>query len=120
MQALNDPMLEPTEENFRRFVDYLFQSRRDGIEGALHASIGMAGESGECLDLLKKSWVYDKQLDEAKLQEEMGDTIHYMMMLCIKMDWSFTDLIRNNIHKLQKRYPHGFSKADAIARRDVT
>lgn len=110
---------EFTEADFREFVDYLFQSKRDGLDGMLHAAVGLAGESGEVLDLIKKSWVYDKPLNRDKLQEEMGDVIHYLMMECIKQGWTLSDLIRNNVIKLRRRYPDGFSKADAIARRDT-
>lgn len=101
------------------FVNRLFASKRDGIDGVLHACVGLAGESGECLDIVKKSWVYDKPLDKEKLQEEAGDTLHYLTMLCIKMGWTWQDLINNNVTKLKKRYPDGFTKAAAIARADV-
>ena len=111
--------LDPTEDNFREFVDGLFRAKRSGIDGMLHAAVGMAGESGEVLDIIKKSWVYDKPLDREKLLEEMGDVLHYMMQQCIKQRWTFGDLIQSNMVKLSKRYPNGFTKADAIARRDV-
>ena len=118
------PYIAPTEENFREFVNYLFQSKRAGADGFLHAATGLAGESGEVLDHMKKHWVYDRELDRDKVLEEMGDTLHYFFMLMIKMS-EFEDepvtlatVISNNILKLQKRYPDGFSKAAAIARAD--
>ncbi len=107
-----------TEADFRLFVDFLFQSKRDGTEGFLHAAVGLAGESAEVLDHMKKMWVYDRPMDREKVLEEMGDTIHYLMMLCIKMDVTFADLIKDNVIKLRKRYPDGFTKQAAIARAD--
>ena len=118
MPPLTDPNAQPTERVFREFVDCLFQSKRDGDDGFLHGAVGIAGESAEILDHMKKLWVYDRAMDRDKVIEEMGDTIHYLMMLCIKMDVTFAGLIRNNMVKLNKRYPNGFSKADAIARAD--
>jgi len=103
---------------FRTFVDALFVRKRTGIEGTLHAAIGLAGEAGEVLDIVKKSWVYGKALDEAKLQEEAGDVLHYLTMLCIKMGWTWQDLIDNNTAKLNKRYPNGYTDQAAIARAD--
>lgn len=105
--------------DFRNYVHRLFVKRREGIEGPLHATIGMAGESSECLDLVKKSWVYGKPLDTIKLQEEAGDTLHYLMMLCITQGWTFEDLADNNKAKLDKRYPQGYTDAAAIARADM-
>ena len=105
--------------SFRAYVDSLFVRRRDGLEGVLHSCIGLAGEASECLDLVKKSWVYGKPLDVAKLQTEAGDTLHYLVMLCIKQGWTLEDLAANNKAKLDLRYPDGYTDAAAIARKDV-
>lgn len=111
--------MQPTSEyEFRAFVDRLFVKQRDGVEGLLHAAVGLAGESGEVLDLIKKVWVYDKPLDREKLIEEMGDVTHYLMMLCIKLQIDFQVLMENNVAKLKKRYPDGYSDAAALARAD--
>lgn len=112
---------EPTlEGRFFHFVNMLFVEKRAGIDGMMHACIGLSGEAGECLDMVKKSWVYGRDLDDNKLQEEAGDTLHYLVMLCLKQGWSLHDLMLNNMAKLEKRYPNGFSKEAAIARADVT
>lgn len=108
----------PTEAEFRDFVDHLFQFKRTGTDGYLHAAIGLAGESGEVLDHMKKMWVYDKPFDRDKVLEEMGDVLHYFMMECICMNVTFAEVMVNNMAKLRKRYPNGFTKADAIARAD--
>lgn len=104
---------------FQTYVNHLFVKRREGIEGPLHATVGMSGESAECLDLVKKSWVYGKPLDIAKLQEEAGDTLHYLVMLCITQGWTLEDLAANNKAKLDLRYPTGYTDAAAIARADM-
>jgi NTP pyrophosphatase (non-canonical NTP hydrolase) len=113
--------MSTTEAYFEKFVDSLFVSKRDGTEGYLHAATGLSGESGEVLDLIKKVWVYDRPLDVVtydKLIEEMGDTLHYLQMLCIKMRCSMGDLRDHNVAKLRARYPDGFSKEAANARAD--
>lgn len=103
---------------FRTYVDSLFVKRRDGIEGVLHAAVGLAGEGAECLDLVKKSWVYGKPLDVAKLRAEAGDTLHYLVMLCITQGWTLEELAADNKAKLDRRYPQGYTDAAAIARAD--
>jgi NTP pyrophosphatase (non-canonical NTP hydrolase) len=107
--------------DFRSYVDRLFVKRRDGLEGTLHAAIGLSGESGEVLDLVKKSWVTGelKPLDLDKLQTEAGDTLHYLVMLCVKQGWTLEDLAANNKRKLDLRYPQGYSDAANVARLDV-
>jgi NTP pyrophosphatase (non-canonical NTP hydrolase) len=113
-----------TMSAYRDFVDGLFVKRRQGIEGFVHASMGLAGEAGECLDLVKKSYAYDKPLDTDKLIEEAGDAFHYLNMLCLKLGealgkpFGIQDLIDHNVTKLRKRYPNGYSDAAAIARAD--
>lgn len=106
---------------FRTYVDQLFVKRREGLDGVLHAAIGLAGESGEVLDLVKKTWVTGptRPLDIEKLQTEAGDTFHYLMMLCITQGWTLEDLAANNKRKLDKRYPQGYSDAANIARADI-
>jgi NTP pyrophosphatase (non-canonical NTP hydrolase) len=103
---------------YRDFVDVLFQSKREGNDGFIHPAVGMAGESAEVLDHMKKLWVYDRPMDREKVMEEMGDTFHYFVMMLIKLDTTLIEVIQNNVAKLTKRYPNGFTKADAIARAD--
>lgn len=106
-------------DEFFPYVDRLFQRRRDGIEGALHAAVGLSGEAGETLDLVKKTWVYGKDLDREKLKLEAGDTLHYLVMLCLTQGWTLEDLAAANKAKLDKRYPNGYTDADAISRKDA-
>jgi NTP pyrophosphatase (non-canonical NTP hydrolase) len=115
--------LHNKEAEFREFVDFLFQSRREGVEGFVHASMGMAFESGEVGDHMKKAWVYDRPFDRDEIIEEMGDTLHYFFMMLIKLSEGrpsvgLGDIIDANMAKLRKRYPNGFTKHDAIARTD--
>lgn len=115
---------EPTEENFRSMVDFLFSAKRDDTDGLLHGAVGLSGESGEVLDHIKKTWVYGRSLDVEKVTEEMGDTIHYFFMLMIKLQEhtgrriTLAEFFRHNMVKLSKRYPDGFSKEAALARAD--
>jgi len=74
----------------------------------LHGAIGLATESGEILDALKKSIYYGRELDLRNLKEELGDVMWYIAILCDAMDYSLDDAQRDNIEKLKKRYPEGF------------
>lgn len=84
----------------------------------IHASIGMSGETGEILDTVKKSMMYGKELDTSNLKEECGDVLWYMAIMLHELGSSFEEVMKLNVDKLSKRYPNGFTEADAIARKD--
>lgn len=70
----------------------------------LHMAIGIAGEAGEIIDVIKKTAIYNKPLDIENIIEELGDIEFYLEGLRqgIKVDRRLT--INNNINKLIKRY----------------
>lgn len=84
----------------------------------VHASLGMSGEVGEVVDHIKKLLMYQKQLDKEKVLEEIGDVLWYMAIMIDELGSSFDDIMEMNIQKLSKRYANGFTKEDAIARKD--
>lgn len=84
----------------------------------LHAVLGIGGEAGELIDLIKKSAAYHQPLNMEKLKEETGDLLHYLARLIESCGWTFEEVIEANVSKLQKRYPNGFNYEDAIIRRD--
>lgn len=43
----------------------------------LHMAMGIAGEAGEIIDILKKSFAYGKEVDREKLLAELGDCLFY-------------------------------------------
>lgn len=57
-------------------------NRIDTVEDDhLHMAMGMVGEIGEVVDLVKKSFAYDRELDKQKLLEELGDFTFYTVGL---------------------------------------
>lgn len=79
-------------------------------------SMGLAGESGEVVDLLKKHVHHGHELDREKLKNELGDVLHYASGLASLMGLTLEDVAHANVEKLQKRYPNGFSEEDSINR----
>lgn len=85
----------------------------------LHASIGIAGESGELLDAVKKHLVYGKELDRANLEEELGDVLFFVAMACNSLGVTMEEVLSKNVQKLSKRYSSGsFSEQEAKERLD--
>lgn len=80
------------------------------------AALGLAGEAGEVVDLLKKHLGHGHPLDKAKLEEELGDVLWYVADVATHYGLDLDDVARANIRKLTRRYPNGFNKADSLAR----
>lgn len=70
--------------------------------------LGLGGETGEVLEILKKHLYHGHPLDKEALVKEMGDVLWYLAGLATLLDVSMEDVARGNIIKLQGRYPEGF------------
>lgn len=68
-------------------------NRLDTVEDDhLHMAMGMVGEIGEVVDLVKKSFAYGRELDKQKLLEELGDFTFYTVGLADMLGVSFTGM----------------------------
>jgi NTP pyrophosphatase (non-canonical NTP hydrolase) len=82
------------------------------------AGLGLAGETGEVVEHIKK-WVgHGHDLDVDKVKKELGDVLWYISELATVMDLSMEEIARANIRKLEERYPKGFNPIDSITRVD--
>ncbi len=86
----------------------------------LHAAIGLATETAEIQDQLKKVIFYGKPLDKVNLIEEAGDLAWYLAILLDTLGSSFEEIQEKNIAKLKARYGSKFSEAAATNRDLVT
>jgi NTP pyrophosphatase (non-canonical NTP hydrolase) len=90
---------------------------RDNTE-LIHATLGIAGESGEVVDIIKKHVAYGKSLDLVKLADELGDLFHYMSRVMYLTGISMEEIQTANLTKLRARYPEGYNHTAAISQRD--
>ena len=77
----------------------------------LTAVIGMQSETGEFAEIVKKCIFQGKELnDDVKfhLMRELGDIIWYWSQGVMSLGYSPSQVIEENIKKLEKRYPNGF------------
>lgn len=81
-------------------------------------AMGLAGESGEVVDYLKKVIHHEKEFDRDNFVKEVGDAMHYLSGLCTMYGVTLEEVATMNILKLNKRYPNGFNKKDSEKRRD--
>ena len=73
-------------------------------------ALGLAGEAGECVDLIKKFLFHGHTLSEEKMKNELGDVLWYLALLAHQLNIPLEEVAKANIKKLKKRYPKGFSE----------
>lgn len=74
----------------------------------LTAGLGLGSESGEFQEILKKSLFQGKPLSEDNvfhMKRELGDVIWYWINACRALNFDPYDVIKENVKKLQARYP---------------
>jgi len=70
--------------------------------------MGLCGEAGECIDLVKK-WLFQQhELDYVHLAKELGDVAWYLAVAAFAIGYDLETVMQMNIDKLLKRYPEGF------------
>ena len=82
----------------------------------INGVMGLCGESGEAIDIVKKWLAQGHELDREKLAKELGDICWYLAETATALDLSLEDIMAANIEKLRKRYPEGFDSSRSIHR----
>ena len=73
-------------------------------------AMGLGGESGEVLDLLKHAICHkDSELDKMELAKELGDVLWYVSAIATTCKIDLADIAALNKAKLQHRYGQKFS-----------
>lgn len=87
-------------------------------EALSNYSMGLAGESGEVLEALKKHLYHGHELDYEDMEKELGDVLWYLTAIASELSIDLEDVAQRNVKKLQARYPDGFD-AELSQKRDV-
>lgn len=82
----------------------------------INAVMGLCGESGEAIDIVKKWLAQGHELDREKLKKELGDICWYLAEAATALDEDLETIMAANIDKLKQRYPQGFSSDRSINR----
>ena len=88
-------------------------SERDVL---INGVMGLCGESGEAIDIVKKWLAQGHELNKEKLAGELGDICWYLAETATALGLSLEDIMAANIEKLRKRYPEGFDAEHSINR----
>lgn len=82
----------------------------------INGVMGLCGESGEAIDIVKKHLAQGHPLDKEKLAKELGDIAWYLAETAHSIGYPLEDILQMNIDKLKARYPEGFDSERSILR----
>ena len=88
-------------------------SRREVL---INSVMGLCGESGEAIDIVKKWMAQGHALDRDHLAKELGDIAWYLAEAATALDIPLEDILQGNIDKLKQRYPDGFRSQNSQVR----
>lgn len=95
------------------------RTNRDGAsahDNLINGCLGLAGESGEVCDYVKKHIFQGHEFEIDHIIEELGDCMWYIALTATAVGATMGEVMERNIEKLKKRYPDGFSVMDSINR----
>ena len=84
----------------------------------INGVMGLCGEAGEAIDIVKKYLAQGHALDREKLIKELGDVAWYLAETAYALDVSLEEVFEGNIDKLKARYPQGFESKKSIERNE--
>jgi NTP pyrophosphatase (non-canonical NTP hydrolase) len=77
-------------------------------------ALGLAGETGEVVELIKKFEYHGKDLNYGDLAKELGDVLWYLAGMATAVAYPLEEIARGNIEKLRARYPEKFTLGGGI------
>lgn len=83
----------------------------------INGVMGLCGESGEAIELVKKHLFHGHPLEREALKKELGDIAWYLAETAYALELSLEEILSANIEKLKQRYPEGFSVRESINRK---
>lgn len=91
---------------------------RGYTEDLTHSSMGVVGEFGELINKIKKLVYHKHENIVPEIIEELGDCLWYIADIATTLGADLSLVTEQNIEKLCRRYPDGFSVEASINRDD--
>lgn len=83
----------------------------------LNGLMGLNGEAGEAIDILKKHLFHGHDLDIEHLAKELGDVAWYLAVSADAIGYDLETILQMNVNKLRARYPKGFDVEHSLHRK---
>jgi NTP pyrophosphatase (non-canonical NTP hydrolase) len=97
-------------DDLLRRINELRNTTNVNISLLMTAGIGLASEGGEFNEIVKKILFQGKPLTDAEIfhmKRELGDIIWYWTNACTALGLNPNEVVAENVHKLESRYPGG-------------
>ena len=105
-----------TVNEYQRLAMTTLNPALDRKEVLINSVMGLCGESGEAIDIVKKWLAQGHELDKARLAKELGDVAWYLAEAATALDIPLEEILQGNLEKLKKRNPEGFDAQKSMAR----
>ena len=86
------------------------------IEQLMNGLMGLNGEAGEAIDILKKHLFQGHELDSEHMAKELGDVAWYLAVSANAIGYDLETVMQMNVDKLKARYPDGFDAEHSLHR----
>ena len=108
----NDVLADEYQENALRTKN----PELSNIEQLQNGLMGLNGEAGEAIDILKKHLFQGHHLDKEHIAKELGDCLWYIALAADALGYDLSVIMSDNIIKLGARYPEGFDSNLSVNR----
>ena len=89
-----------------------------GKDVLINSVMGLCGESGEAIDIVKKWLAQGHPLDKEHLAKELGDVAWYLAEAATALDVPLETVFQGNLDKLRQRFPNGFDVGASVNRKE--
>jgi NTP pyrophosphatase (non-canonical NTP hydrolase) len=106
----------PSSEQAWKIIDELEKMPKKA--NVMIAALKLNSESGELADAIVKHMCYGQPFDSLNIKEECGDLLWYIALILTNLNYTMEECMKDNINKLQIRYPEKFTEEHAKERLD--
>ncbi len=99
-------------KDYQKFVSTIAKRFDNKNEEIMTWGLGVAGEAGDIAGCIKKTFAHEDD-QTAGIRENLGDTLWYVAAIANYFDWDLEEIFEENVDKLKKRFPNGFTAQDA-------
>ena len=107
-----------TINEYQRLAMRTLNPALDAKDVLINGVMGLCGESGEAIEIVKKHLAQGHPLDREALLKELGDVAWYLAETAHALDADLESVLAGNIEKLTARYPEGFDGGRSAVRPD--
>ena len=100
--------------DLNEYQELALHTANKGKEGSppiqLNWVLGLIGEAGEIVEMVKKCHYHGHLLDRERMKDELSDLGWYWAVLANSFGLDLEQIALHNVEKLRGRYPEGFSE----------